>query len=75
MEFEQSPRDCIELSSSLMEWNSMVPVDWNTKSQNPSACPPLVIPPPGGGRKPLTPGVQEPPGEEEFKVVELNKKK
>ena len=44
MEFEQSPRDCIEGSLNLMEPIAMVPVDWNTKNRNPSGCPMLVIP-------------------------------
>ena len=61
MEFEQSPRDCIEGSLNLMEPIAMVPVDWNTKNRDPPGCPMLVIPAFCSRQQSPTPGAMEAP--------------
>jgi hypothetical protein len=58
MEFEQSPRDCIERSLNFIEPIALVPKDWKTKYRDsPKGCPMLAIPAVCSRQQTMTPGV------------------
>jgi hypothetical protein len=61
MEFEQSPRDCIENLLNLGGTDRHGPVEWNTKNRDPLAYPMLVTPALWSRHRPLTPGVLSTP--------------